>query len=169
MKPLPPHEQLSVSTTDLPLIERWLEDNLTSAQATVAIDREAFDSNMGHVLLVVSVRVLPELERAREELTALVTYLDRLRVRRWKPTEAQLQRIHDWVWSRPVLPGHEETRVTSSARHHKTGLLWVAINRKDEAYAAYLVAASGGLIDVSPRPEGPAVALTTTRLTADPG
>lgn len=38
MKTLPAHEQLSVST-DLPLIERWLDDNLVTAQATVAIDR----------------------------------------------------------------------------------------------------------------------------------
>jgi sensor histidine kinase regulating citrate/malate metabolism len=103
MKPLPPHEQLSVST-DLPLIERWIEDNLVTAQATVAIDRAAFDSNMGHVILVVSVRQLSELDRARDELTALVVYPDRLRVRRWKPTEAQLHRIHEWIWSGPVLP-----------------------------------------------------------------
>lgn len=168
MKPLPPHEQLSVST-DLPLIERWLEDNLVPAQATVAIDRAAFDSNMGHVLLVVSVRELSELDRAREELTALVVYPDRLRVRRWKPADAELRRIHDWIWSRPTLPGSEDTRITSGGPHPETGLMWVTLNRKDEAYAAYLVAASGGLIDVSPRPEGPAVALTTTRLARESG
>jgi hypothetical protein len=152
MKPLPAHEQLSVST-DLPLIEGWIDDNLVTAQATVAIDRAAFDSNMGHVLLVVSVRQLSELDRAREELTALVTYPDRLRVRHWMPTEALLQRIHDWIWSRPTLPGSEGTEITSWGPHPTTGRMLVTLNRKDPAYAAYLYDATGGIIDVDPEPE----------------
>jgi len=51
VKPLPPHEQLSVST-DLPVLEAWIDEH-PEVGADVAIDRAAFDSNQGHVLLVV--------------------------------------------------------------------------------------------------------------------
>jgi hypothetical protein len=50
--------------------------------------------------------------------------------------------------------------ITSWGRHSTTGLMRVTLNRQDPAYAAFLVDATGGLIEISPKPEGPAVPLT---------
>ena len=159
MKPLPAHEQLSVST-DLPLIWAWTKSN-PSARAEVRIDRDAFDSNMGHVLLVVGVRELSELDRAREELTALVVYPDRLRVRRWKPTEAEVLRVRDWLRNLPRRGDPGATHWTALGVDHRTGLLHVWLNRRDPAYATYLEQISHGLIEVDPNPEGPAISLAS--------
>jgi hypothetical protein len=151
MRDLPPHEQLSVST-DLPRIERWIDEH-PEAGAEVAVDRAAFDSNMGHVLLVVAVREQQHLESARRELVELVEYADRLRVRPWRPAAADAERAMRWIMEQRVgQPRADRTSVSGIGINPRTGFVEVSLNRHDPQYADELVGRFPGIVVVNPEP-----------------
>lgn len=76
---LPPYEQATLDL-DLPVIEAWAADH-AELVAEVNVDRDAFDSNVGHVVLVVEVHDHTAVRRTQAALGALLQRPEHLRVR----------------------------------------------------------------------------------------
>lgn len=148
MTNLPIHEQ-SVIDADRPRLERWSQLH-PGAAAEVTVEREAFDAGQGHVLLVVSLRNVRFLPRARNELPALVEFPDRLRVRSWRPPRAEAERVMRWIMKTFMGDaGGPQTVVSSVSIDPATGLVRVALDRRDEAFARELRAATNGIVQVA--------------------
>lgn len=67
----------------------------------------------------------PRAVRARAELAALVTTPENLRVRRWKPSKADVDRVQAWIWKHNRPFDETKTRVTATGPHPTSGLLMI--------------------------------------------
>lgn len=91
MRALPPYEQTTLDL-DLPVLEAWGADH-AELVTEVNVDRAAFDSNVGHVVLVVEVRDHTAVRRTQAELGALLQRPEYLRVRVRAPDAAELEEM----------------------------------------------------------------------------
>jgi hypothetical protein len=106
-----------------------------------------------HPFFILNVPDHHEMVRARTELTALLTEPEFLRVRRWKPSHAEIDRVQDWIWNKYRTSDPAGTRITMTAPHPKSGLLMITFSRIDREFADELEYATDGLAYVTPRPE----------------
>jgi hypothetical protein len=150
MKQLPPHEQISVDA-DLPVVTSWLEQN-PEAGATVTVDRDAFDSNLGHVLLVVQVKARASLERARQELTAAVNYPERLRVKAASRPLEDVEQVQMWLHATQPEAGGDRAGISFSYIDPAARQVVVALDREDPKYAAWLETETDGVARVMREP-----------------
>jgi hypothetical protein len=147
-----PDEQRSIDA-DLPIVARWIEQNSESG-ATVAVDTAAFDSNQGHVLLVVHVKDRADLQRIRHVLTASVNYPDRLRVMVRQRSLEEIEQVQAWLHATQPRAGGDRTGISFSYIDPGAGQLVVALDRSDPAYAAQLEASTHGIARVLREPLG---------------
>jgi hypothetical protein len=151
MRRLSPYEQATIDL-DLPTIERWIAGR-PNLGAEVVVDRDAYDSNTGHVLLVVRLLDHTAVRRTRDELAALLSRPEHLRVRKWRwmPDPAEIDQLQEIVWAmRADGPGRG--RVSVSWPDLETGFLVVALDRPDPAFAAEIEAVRPGWVRVHPEP-----------------
>ena len=145
-----PEPQRSVVEADLPRVERWLREH-PEIHVSVALDRARFDAGQGHVLLVVTVQ--GDAATVRRELESVMANPDRLRVRVYRPSPEELQRVLRWVIdTRMTSEGGSRTFVTVAGVDERAGVVVVALNRRDPQYADELVALTEGLVRVEPEP-----------------
>jgi hypothetical protein len=148
MRALPPYDRATIDL-DLPVVQAWAEEH-GELVAEVNVDREAFESNLGHVVLVVEVRDHTAVLRTQAEVGALLHRPEHLRVRVWAPDPAELAVLSRQVWD---LQSTTETQIASTGPDPVTGLLQVAQDRRDPEFAARLEAIHPGWIQVLPEPE----------------
>jgi hypothetical protein len=151
MRELPPDEQATVDI-DLPIVKAWVAQH-PGAKANVHVDRAPYDSNMGHVLIAVTVPRRHDVRWVQDELTPLLERADRLRVRHFQPSLEDAERVQEWLHATQPEPGGARTGISWSYADPESGKLLVALDRRDPLYAAELEAASGGVIEVRPDPE----------------
>ncbi|MEV6288733.1 hypothetical protein [Kribbella sp. NPDC051770] len=151
MREFTPYEQATVDA-DLPVLERWVAEH-PRLRAEVVVDRDAYESNVGHVLLVVRLLDHSAVRLAREELAELVSRPEHLRVRawRWMPDPAEIERLHEEVRAVRV-DGPGRGRISVSWADVTTGFLVVALDREDPALAAAIEAVRPGWVRVHPEP-----------------
>ncbi len=148
MRALPPYEQATLDL-DLPAVEVWAREH-AELVAEVNVDRAAFDSNVGHVVLVVEVRDHTAVRRTPAELGALLQRPEHLRVRVWAPDAAELEVLSRRVWD---LRATTDTQIAGMGQDPVTGLLEVALDRRDPEFATQVEAVHPGWIRVLPDPE----------------
>ncbi|MDX6294254.1 MAG: hypothetical protein QOH50_3329 [Kribbellaceae bacterium] len=153
MVDLPPHEQES-ALADLPVVKRWIERN-PNARATAVVAEDPFNPGESHTVLIVSIREPAEMGRAQSEIPQLVKSPEHLRVRRWKPSADEVERIQQWVMTTQPQPGGDQAGVSAVGQDPETGLVTITLDRVDGQYAAELEAATDGLAVVLPDPEIP--------------
>jgi hypothetical protein len=135
---------------DMKEVRRWIGAH-PAAEGSVSVDRSASDAGQGEPLLVLTVSDDPTLHR--EGLVPLLVRPDRLRVRRYRPAAADLDRVLRWVVETQMAPvGEGGTVVTSAGIDEPAGRVVVSLNRADEEYARELMSRAGGLISVAPQP-----------------
>jgi hypothetical protein len=147
---LPDHESEPLRH-DLAIVREWS----ASAAGTVreiAVDRRRFDAGQGHALLVVTVGTDPGW--VREQLIPLLDHPDRLRVRATRASDAELQRVLQWVINEHMA-ATGGSYVTVAGIDERAGVVRVALNRVDAHLAARLQAHESGLIRVDERPALP--------------
>jgi len=143
-----PEPERSVVETDLPRIRSWLRGH-PGVDASVTLDRTAFDAGQGHVLVIVAVTGDPT--EVREDLESAVLHPDRLRVRAHRPSLNALREVLQWVLA-TRMTADTPTTVTSAGIDERAGKVVVTLNRRDEDYAAELMSLTKGLIRVAPDP-----------------
>ncbi|WP_327640797.1 hypothetical protein OHB24_21110 [Kribbella sp. NBC_00482] len=150
------------SAGDRQIIEAWIRDNPTiEARLTEANDPAdgSWRSLRPHgatsrdPFFIVNVSDHHEMVRARAELAVLVTTPENLRVRRWKPSKAEVDRVQAWIWEHNRPFDETKTSVTATGPHPTSGLLMISLNRVDREYAEELEEATHGLAYVQPEPE----------------
>jgi hypothetical protein len=132
-------EEPATVSVDLPVVRRWVELNPgVGARLT-----ETVEHGGGRVVLA--------------ELAPLVHSPELLRFRRWHPTEQETEWTLQWVLGlmRRQWELDLPTQVTSTGPHPDSGLIMIALDRVDPAYAAELEARGNGLTLVLPEPENP--------------
>ncbi|GAB3821586.1 hypothetical protein [Kribbella italica] len=158
MRPLPPYEQATLDL-DLPVLQAWAEDH-PDLVAKIAADHAAFDSNVGHVLLVVEIHDHTAVRRVQAELVPLLRRPEHLRVRTPIPEPVDLEPLSDGVWA---LDGNG-THITTTWPDPTTGMLHVTLDRIDPAFTARIEALAPDRIHVLPDPQGPAAPLASREL-----
>jgi hypothetical protein len=151
MRELSAYEQATIDL-DLPVIERWIAANPTLG-AEVVVDHDAYDSNAGHVLLVVRLLDHTAVGRTRDELTTLLSRPEHLRVRKWRwmPDPEEISRLQHFV-SEMRADGPDRGRISVTWPDMTTGFLVVALDREDQAFAAEIEAIRPGWVTVHPEP-----------------
>ncbi|GAA1515846.1 hypothetical protein [Kribbella lupini] len=145
---LTPYEQATLDL-DLPVLKVWAEEH-PGLVAEVNVDRQAFDSNVGHVVLVLEVRDHTAVRRTQAEVGALLQRPEHLRVRVWAPDPAELELLSRLVWD---LQSTTDTQIAGTGPDPVTGLLQVALDRRDPEFTARLRAIHPGWIQVLPDPQ----------------
>ncbi|WP_460653304.1 hypothetical protein [Kribbella endophytica] len=149
MRELSAYEQATIDL-DLPVIERWIAQH-PALGAEALVDHDAYDSNAGHVLLVVLLHDHSAVRRTRDELAATLSRPEHLRVRRWMPEPAEIERLRKQVRAmRAEGPGHGQISVTWP--DSETGFLVVGLDRHDPAFATEIEAVRPGWVRVHPEP-----------------
>lgn len=151
MRALSAYEQATLDL-DLPVIERWIDEHPTFGAEALA-ERDAYDSNTGHVVLVVRLLDPTAVRRARDELTPLLSRPEHLRVRRWRwmPDPAEIDQLQEVVRALRA-DGPERGQVSVTWPDMESGFLVVALDREDPAFAAEIEAVRPGWIRVHPEP-----------------
>jgi hypothetical protein len=151
MRELTEYEQATIEL-DLPVVERWIAAR-PELGGEVMVDRDEYESNVGHVLLVVWLRDHSAVRRTRGQLAELMTRPEHLRVRRWMPDPAEVERLRETVRAmRAEGPGR--ARITVTGLDGATGFLVVGVDRRDPAFAAEIEAVRPGWVRVLPDPMG---------------
>ncbi|WP_432950491.1 hypothetical protein ACQPXM_19240 [Kribbella sp. CA-253562] len=141
---------------DLPVVERWVAAR-PELGGEVVIDRDEYDSNVGHVLVVVWLRDHSAVRRTREQLVEVMARPEHLRVRRWMPDPADVERLRAIVQAmRAEGPGR--ARISFTGLDGETGFLVVGLDRRDPDFAAEIEAVRPGWVRVLPDPMGVAPA-----------
>ncbi|MEV4263549.1 hypothetical protein [Kribbella sp. NPDC049584] len=146
---MPSREQANTEA-DRRIVGDWISAN---RQAHARLTEVEDPDEPGRVVLVVNVPDRDEMIRAREELADLMRCPEQLRVRRWKPSRAEIDSVQAWVWNtnRPHLG--RDTQVVATWIDVWSGLLSISLNRIDRKYADELEAATDGLAFVRPEPD----------------
>jgi hypothetical protein len=155
MRALPPYEQATIDR-DLPVLEAWAADH-PDLVAGLVVDRAAFDSNVGHVVLIVELHDHTAVRRTQAELVPLLNRPEHLRVRTPIPEPVDLEPLSDEVWALDGSP----TQIASTWPDPTTGTLHVALDRVDPEFTAHLEALAPDRIHVLPYPQGIAVPLVS--------
>jgi hypothetical protein len=145
-----PHSEQADPGVDRQIVKAWIRDNPSADARLTEVDDP---DEPGGVIFIVNVPGHGEMVRAREELVRVMRSPERLRVRRWKPTWAEVDRVQAWVWKnkRPLdWPG---ARVVATWIDVDSGLLSISLNKIDRKYADELEAATDGLAYVRPEPD----------------
>ncbi|WP_433020019.1 hypothetical protein [Kribbella sp. CA-294648] len=146
---MPPREQADPGT-DRRKVRAWVRDNPSAdARLTEADDPD----EPGGVIFIVNVPDHREMVRAREELVRLGISATRLRVRRWKPSRAEIDRVNTWVWNNNRPREWQGARVVATWIDVYSGLLSISLNKVDRTYAEELEAAAEGVAFVQPEPD----------------
>ncbi len=151
MRELSAYEQATIDL-DLPVIERWIAE-YPALGAEVVVERDAYDSNIGHVLLVLRLLDHTVVRRARDELTPLLSRPEHLRVRKWRwmPDPAEIDQLHKAVRALRA-EGPDRGKISVSWPDMESGFLVVALDREDPAFAAEIEAVRPGWVRVHPEP-----------------
>ncbi|MDX6282464.1 MAG: hypothetical protein QOH03_3535 [Kribbellaceae bacterium] len=146
-------EEPATASVDLPVVRKWVELN-PGAGARLT---ETVEHGGGRVVLVISFPLEADMLQAKAELVPLVQSPELLRFRRWHPTEQETEWTLQWVLGlmRRQRDLDLPTQVTSTGPHPDSGLIMIALDRVDPAYAAELEARGNGLTLVLPEPENP--------------
>ncbi|MFI6677302.1 hypothetical protein [Kribbella sp. NPDC050470] len=153
------HRELpATASPDLQVVREWVERN---PQAGARLS-ETVEHGGGEVVLVVSVPEYDEMVRARTEIPSLVRFPERLRFRRWRPTETESEWTLQWVLGlmRRQYDLGLPTHVASVGPHPDSGVVFVQLDKVDREYAAALETRGDGLLYVDPYPDE-GVLLTT--------
>ncbi|ONI69318.1 hypothetical protein BWI15_22230 [Kribbella sp. ALI-6-A] len=151
MRELTAYERATLEL-DLPVIQRWAAAH-PELGAEAVVDRDEYDSNVGHVLLVVWLRDHSAVRRTREQLVEVMARPEHLRVRRWMPNPAEVERLREIVRAmRAEGPGRAQISVTGL--DGETGFLVVGLDRQDADFAAEIEAVRPGWVRVLPDPIG---------------
>lgn len=155
--------QRGVQAMDRRIVEAWIDDNPASDARLIEVsdsDDQSWRSlrphgsvSSGEPFFIVSVPDHDEMIRARTELLALVANPENLRVRRWKPSRAEIDRFQSWIWNNNRPFGGPQARVTMTGPHPRSGLLMISLSSVDRQYAEELEEAADGLAYVLPKPE----------------
>lgn len=145
-----PSRERADAGADRRIVGSWISENPGAHARLTEVDDPG---EPGRVVFVVNVPDRDEMTRAREELAGLMRSPEQLRVRRWKPSRAEIDSVQAWVWStRRSLVG-SGTRVVATWIDVRSGLLSISLNRIDRKYADELEAATDGLAFVRPEPD----------------
>lgn len=147
---MPDQVARDTAAADRQVIETWIRDSpRANARLTAADD----PYEPGRVIFVVDVPERAEMVRARRELRQLMAAPERLRVRRSRPSQADIDRVQDWVWKNCRPHGGPDASVAATWPDPVSGLLAITLNKADREYAEELEAATDGLAFVRPEPD----------------
>jgi hypothetical protein len=132
------------------IVGSWISENPHAHARLTEVDDP---DEPGRVVYVVNVPDRDEMIRARQELAGLMRSPEQLRVRRWKPSRAEIDSVQAWVWSTRRSPVGRGTRVVATWIDVRSGLLSISLNRIDRKYADELEVATDGLAFVRPEPD----------------
>lgn len=135
---------------DRQIIEIWIRDH---PSADARLTRSDDSAVSGGAVLIVNVPDREEMMCARMDLSCMVTIPERLRVRRWKPSQAEIDRVQDWIWAQNRQRDGRDASVAATWPDPESGLLSITLNRIDPKYARELEDATDGLAFVRPEPD----------------
>lgn len=145
-----PSRKQADAGADRRIVGSWISENPGTHVRLTEVDDP---DEPGRVVFVVNVPDRDEMTRAREELAGLMRSPEQLRVRRWKPSRAEIDSVQAWVWSTRRSLDESGTRVVATWIDVRSGLLSISLNRIDRKYADELEAATDGLAFVRPEPD----------------